>query len=153
LVPHSGLLIALIYGNRTRDRRPQRRRTNAQQRGQEGEGIDRKREDNPAEQADAKDAEDDSDDEHGGASVTRSGRAYHHLRAPAGDIDSPLSISQSSLDTTCEVQRVSRMDGVEPDRRAGAGASPWKSSRGTMPLTATRTAAAALLSPCVPATR
>jgi hypothetical protein len=39
------------------------------------------------------------------------------------------------------------------DRRAGAGASPWKSSRGTMPLTATRTAADALLSPCVPATR
>ena len=119
----------------------------------EGQGIDRKREDNPAEQADAKDAEDDSDDEHGGASVTRSGRAYHHHRAPAGDIDSTLSISQSSLDTTCEVQRVSRMDGVEPDRRAGAGASPWKSSRGTMPLTATRTAADALLSPCVPATR
>jgi antitoxin component of MazEF toxin-antitoxin module len=28
-----------------------------------------------------------------------------------------------------------------------------QSSRGTMPLTATRTAAAALLSPCVPATR
>jgi len=115
-------------------------------------GIDRKREDNPAEQADAKDAEDDSDDEHGGASVTRSGRTHHH-RAPAGDIDSTLSISQSSLDTTCEVQRVSRMDGVEPDRRAGAGASPWKSSRGTIPLTATRTAADALLSPCVPATR
>jgi hypothetical protein len=68
-------------------------------------------------------------------------------------VNSTLSISQSSLDTTCEVQRVSRMDGVEPDRRAGAGASPWKSSRGTMPLTATRTAADALLSPCVPATR
>src|SRR5262245_19203759 len=96
----------------------------------EGQGIDRKREDNPAEQADAKDAEYDSDDEHGGASVTRSGRAHHH-RAPAGEIDSTLSISQSSLDTTCEVQRVSRMDGVEPDRSAGAGASPWKSSRGT----------------------
>jgi hypothetical protein len=29
----------------------------------------------------AKDAEDDSDDEHGGASVTRSGRAYHHRHA------------------------------------------------------------------------
>jgi hypothetical protein len=88
-----------------------------------------------------------------GEHMTRSGRAHHHHRAPAGDIDSTLSIIQSSLDTTCEVQRVSRMGVVEPDGRAGAGASPWKSSRGTMPLTATGADDDALLSPCVPATR
>ena len=41
-----------------------------------------------------------------------------------------------------------RMDGVKPRWRWRVA---WKSLRGAMPLTATRTAA--LLSPCVPATR
>jgi hypothetical protein len=79
LVPHSGATLrfthcADLWQSHARPTIAERR-TNAQQPGQEGQGIDRKREDNPAEQADAKDAEDDSDDEHGGASVTRSGRA------------------------------------------------------------------------------
>jgi len=46
--------------------------------------------------------------------------------------------------TPHEMQRVSRMDGVKPNRPAGAGAAPCKSSRGAMPLIATSTAALAI---------
>ena len=88
-----------------------------------------------------------------------------HVRGPAGKGQAGDFLHHRAQRRKCErgvdrpahprqiKQRVIRMDGVEHDRRAGAGASPWKSSRGTMPLTATRTAADALLSPCVPATR